>query len=82
MTVIIVLTVFAIVATACYINEHFARITRSLGFGYLIYHSDSQKVFFSLTYCDAVEWMKCAIGDVCIVDNRSQDAISIRFASK
>ena len=82
MTAIITLTLLAIVATICYVCEHQSRILKSLGFGYLVYHSDSQKTFWSMTYQDAMEWVACAIGDTCLIDNRSKETIAIRFASK
>lgn len=80
MTAIITLIVFVIAATICYVCEHQGRILKALGFGYLVYHSDSQKTFWSLTYTDAMEWVSCAIGDAIVMDNRSGETLAIRFA--
>ena len=80
MAAIITFTIFVIVATICYVCEHQSRILKSLGFGYLVYHSDSQKTFWSLTYQDAMEWVSCAIGDAVIMHNRSGETLAIRFA--
>lgn len=80
MTAIITLIVFAIVATICYVYEHQGRILKALGFGFLVYHSDSQKTFWSLTYAAAMEWVSCALGDAIVMDNRSGETLSIRFA--
>lgn len=74
--------IFSIVAAICYVAEHIMRIARATGIGYLIYHSDSQKTFYSVTYRDALEWMGCAIGDACLISNRTGEAVAIRFASK
>ena len=81
MTAIITLIVFAITATICYVCEHQSRIMQSLGFGFLVYHSDSQKTFWSLTHADAIEWVSCALGDAIVMDNRSGETLSIRFAA-
>lgn len=81
----IAITAWAIFFTAaviCYVAEHKARILQALGFGYVIYHSDSQKHFWALTRKEATEWQSCALGDSCVFDNRSKEAIAIRFAYK
>ena len=80
MIAITALAIFFASATICYVCEHQGRILKSLGFGYLVYHSDSQKTFWSLTYQDAMEWVSCALGDAIVMDNRSGETLSIRFA--
>lgn len=74
------LAIFFTAAAIAYVAEHKAHILQALGFGFVVYHSDSQKTFWSLTYKDALEWMACAIGDACLIDNRSKETIAIRFA--
>ena len=80
MIAITALAIFFTAAAICYVAEHANRIMQSLGFGYLVYHSDSQKTFWAKNYQDAIEWMQCAIGDACMFDNRTKEAIAIRFA--
>lgn len=39
-----------------------------------------KKLFWSLTYQDAMEWVSCALGDAIVMDNRSGETLAIRFA--
>lgn len=74
-------SIFFLAAAIAYVVEHKARILKALGFGYVVYHSDSQKCFWALTRKEATEWQACALGDSCMFDNRTKEAIAIRFAS-
>lgn len=76
-----VIALFILAAAIAYMAEHKARILQALGFGYVIYHSDSQKHFWALTRKDATEWQACALGDSCVFDNRTKEAIAIRLAA-
>lgn len=82
MIAITALAIFFTAAAICYVAEHKSRILQALGFGYVVYHSDSQKHFWTMTYRDAIEWMQCAIGDAVLMQNRSGETLAIRFASK
>lgn len=55
------------------------KLLRALGFGYLVYHSDSQKLFYATSRKDANEWMAATYGDSQLFDNRSKEALAIRF---
>ena len=76
------IALFFLAAAIAYVAEDKARILQALGFGYVIYHSDSQKHFWAMTYSDAIEWMQCAIGDACLIKNRNSETLAIRFAAK
>ncbi len=54
-------------------------LLKASGWGFLVYHSDSQKYFYSLTYKDAIEWLECSLGDACIFSNRTKDAVAIKL---
>lgn len=82
MTAVYFTSFFILVAAICYVAEHKSRILQALGFGYVIYHSDSQKHFWAMTYHDAIEWMACAMGDACLIKNRNGETLAIRFAAK
>ena len=81
MIAITALAIFFTVAAICYIAEHKNNILKTLGFGFLVYHSDSQKTFWAKNYTESLEWVSCAIGDACLIDNRSKETIAIRFAA-
>lgn len=89
MIAISAIALFFLAAAIAYVAEHKARILPSgltsralqaLGFGYVVYHSDSQKHFWALTYKEATEWQACALGDSCVFDNRTKETIAIRLA--
>ena len=55
----------------------FLGIARRAGLGYLIYHSDSQKYFYTITRKSAVEWMGSTYADAVMFSNWSKDAIAV-----
>ena len=81
MIAITALAIFFTAAAICYVAEHANLIMQSLGFGFLVYHSDSQKTFWAKSYNEALEWVSCVIGDAIVMDNRSGETIAIRFAA-
>lgn len=74
-------SLFFLAAAIAYVAEHKARILQAFGFGYVVYHSDSQKHFWAKSYKEATEWQACALGDSCVFDNRSKEVIAIRLAA-
>ena len=55
----------------------FLGIARRAGLGYLIYHSDSQKYFYTITRKGAVEWLGSTYADAVMFSNWTKEAISI-----
>lgn len=79
------LTVFnvAIISLMVFIARPVHYLTqwaKMLGFGYLVWHSDSNKYFYALTYKDALEWMACTYASAAIFSNWSKEAISVKLA--
>lgn len=56
------------------------QLSKALGFGYLVYHSDSNKYFWCLSYKDALEWLGCTYADSAIFNNRNKECIAVKFA--
>lgn len=78
-----VISVVASILAACHMLCNAEKIAVALlkaaGWGFLVYHSDSQKYFYSLTYKDALEWVGCSLGDACIFSNWSKEVLSVKL---
>ena len=81
MTALYALALFFIAAAICHVIEHKSSILQSLGFGFVVYHSDSQKYFWAKNYNEAIEWQRCALGDSCVFDNFTKEVVAIRLAA-
>ena len=72
-----------LIATMEFISRPMHYVTKAckaLGFGFLVYHSDSQKTFYSVTKKDALEWMGATYADAVIFSNWTKYPIAIKFA--
>lgn len=70
----------AIVAMMAFISRptHYVKLAaKCFGFGFLVYHSDSQKYFYALTRKDAMEWLGATYADAAVFSNRTKEAISV-----
>lgn len=81
MIAISAIAIFFTAAAIAYVAEHKKRILQALGFGFVVYHSDSQKYFWAKNYSEAIEWQACALGDSCVFDNSTKEVIAIRLAA-
>ena len=73
----------AIVATMVFISRpmYYIKIAaKCLGFGFLVYHSDSQKTYYSITKKDALEWMAATYADAVIFSNWTKEALAVKLA--
>lgn len=52
-------------------------LAKKIGIGYLVYHSDSQKYFYTITRKSAVEWMGSTYADAVMFSNWTKEAIAI-----
>jgi hypothetical protein len=50
-----------------------------MGFGFLVYHSDSQKTFYCMSKKDAVEWLAATYADAVIFSNWTKETIAIKL---
>lgn len=72
------LTVAAMVFVASP-SHYIKKVAKALGFGWVTYHSDSQKEFYSLTKRNALEWMAATFDDAIIWDVRTGTTKVIYF---
>lgn len=57
--------------------DNIESLLEALGFGFLVYHSDSQKTFFALTYKSALEWHAATYADSVIFSNFTKEPLAI-----
>lgn len=62
-----------------YLEKPLRRAAKALGLGYLVYHSCSQKYFYSVTKKSANEWLASGIGDTILFSNRTKETLCIHF---
>ena len=72
-----------IVAVMAFISRpvHYVKLAaKFIGFGFLVYHSDSQKYFYSLTRRDAMEWLGATYADAVMFSNWTKEVVSVKLA--
>ena len=52
---------------------------KMLGFGYLVWHSDSNKYFYAITYKDALEWLGATYASATIFRNWDKEALAVKL---
>lgn len=52
-------------------------LAKKAGIGFLVYHSDSQKYFYSITKKGALEWLGSTYADAVIFSNWTKETIAI-----
>ena len=75
----ITLTIVAIMVFISRPVYYIKLAAKCLGFGFLVYHSDSQKYFYSLTHRDAMEWLGATYADAVMFSNRTKEVISVKL---
>lgn len=62
---------------------HYVKLTaKAMGFGFLVWHRDSGKYFYALTYKDALEWMACTYDSATIFSNFTKEALQMKIVQK
>ena len=74
------LAIVALMLVAARPAYYVKKACKAMGFGFLVYHSDSQKTFYCTSKKDALEWMGATYADAVIFSNRTKDPITIKFA--
>ena len=72
-----IVTIVALVGLFGTTKKDLIKLAKKIGIGFLVYHSDSQKYFYTITRKSAVEWMGSTYADAVMFSNWSKDAISI-----
>lgn len=74
---------FSIVALMVFVSRpmyYMTQACKALGFGFLAYHSDSQKYFYCLTRKDALEWLGATYADAVIFSNWTKETLAVKLA--
>ena len=79
-SMIAIATIVALVALFGTTKKDLAALAKKLGIGFLVYHSDSQKYFYTITRKSAIEWMGSTYADAVIFSNWTKETIAIKFA--
>ena len=72
-----IVTIVALVALFGTTKKDLIKLTKKVGIGFLVYHSDSQKYFYTITRKGAVEWLGSTYADAVMFSNWTKEAISI-----
>lgn len=74
-----------IIATMAFIARPMHYVTmlaKAIGIGYLVWHRDSNKYFYSLTYKGALEWMACTYDCATMFSNFTKEALQVKIVEK
>lgn len=72
-----IVTIVALVALFGTTKKDVLALAKRIGFGFIVYHSDSQKYFYTITRKSAVEWLGATYADAVMFSNWTKEAISI-----
>lgn len=72
-----IVTIVALVAVAGTTKKDVLAIAKRIGFGFIVYHSDSQKYFYCITKKNALEWLGSTYADAVIFSNWSKEALQV-----
>lgn len=62
---------------------HYALLAaKALGLGFLVWHRDSGKYFYALTYKDAMQWMACTYDCATLFSNFTKEALQVKLVQK
>ena len=72
-----IVAIVALVALFGTTKKDLIKLAKKLGIGFLVYHSDSQKYFYTITRKSAVEWLGSTYADAVMFSNWTKEAIAI-----
>ena len=72
-----IVTIVALVALFGTTKKDLIKLAKKLGIGFLVYHSDSQKYFYTITRKSAVEWLGSTYADAVMFSNWTKEPLSI-----
>ena len=79
-SMIAIATIVALAGVFGTTKKDLIALAENLGFGFLVYHSDSQKTFYCMSKKDALEWLACTYADAVIFSNWTKETIAIKLA--
>ena len=72
-----IVTILALVTLFGTTKKDVLALAKRIGFGFIVYHSDSQKYFYTLTRKSALEWLGSTYADAVMFSNWTKEAIAI-----
>ena len=75
-----IVTIVVLVAIFGTTKKDLIALAKKLGIGFLVYHSDSQKYFYTITRKNAVEWLGATYADAVMFSNWTKEPVAIKFA--
>ena len=72
-----IVTIVALVALLGTTKKDVLALAKRSGIGFLVYHSDSQKYFYSMTKKGALEWLGSTYADAVMFSNWSKETLSV-----
>ena len=72
-----IVAIVALVALFGTTKKDLIKLAKKLGIGFLVYHSDSQKYFYTITRKSAVEWLGSTYADAVMFSNWTKEPLSI-----
>ena len=76
-SMIAIATIVALVAIFGTTKKDLIKLAKKIGIGFLVYHSDSQKYFYTITRKSAVEWLGSTYADAVMFSNWTKEPLSI-----
>ena len=76
-SLIAIATIVALVAVCGTTKKDIVSLAKKLGIGFLVYHSDSQKYFYTITRKNAVEWLGATYADAVMFSNWTKEPVAI-----
>ena len=80
--IFITATIAALVVFVADPLHYVTETAKALGLGFLVWHRDSGKYFYALTYKDALEWLGCTYDCATIFSNRTKEALQMKIVQK
>ena len=72
-----IVTIVALVALFGTTKKDLIKLAKKLGIGFLVYHSDSQKYFYTITRKGAVEWLGSTYADAVMFSNWTKEPVAV-----
>ena len=72
-----IVTIVALVALFGTTKKDVLALAKRIGFGFIVYHSDSQKYFYTLTRKSALEWLGATYADAVMFSNWTKEVVAI-----
>ena len=72
-----IVTIVALVALFGTTKKDLIKLAKKVGIGFLVYHSDSQKYFYTITRKSAIEWMGSTYADAVMFSNWTKEPVAV-----